>query len=100
MLKWFMKFFGTTAGERGELEAKEEPKQPDLLEGKLVIIKAGFEESTDGEARIRVEVDYDDVFVKSLRARGYVGTDDHNIVMRYVADVHRSILQNNNLGFD
>ena len=97
MFKWFMKFFGTTAEERA---AKEEPKT-DQLEGKLVIIKAGFdEENPDGESRIRVEVDYDEIFVKSLRARGYVGTDDHNIVMKYVADVHRSILQNNNLGFD
>lgn len=96
MLKWFMKFFGTTEAE----PVKEQPKT-DQLEGKLVIIKAGFdEENPDGEARIRVEVDYDDVFVKSLRARGYVGTDDHNVVMKYVADVHRSILQNNNLGFD
>lgn len=99
MFKWFMKFFGTTAEERAITE-KPAKAVEDQLEGKLVIIKAGFDDSGDGEARIRVEVDYDDVFVKSLRARGYTGTDDHNIVMRYVADVHRSILQNNNLGFD
>lgn len=92
-----MNFFGTTATK--EVPKLEEPKE-DPLAGKLVIIKAGFEDVGDGEARIRVEVDYDDVFVKSLRSRGYTGTDDHNIVMRYVADVHRSILQNNNLGFD
>lgn len=96
MIKWIKGFFSTA-----EKTPQQEPTPtPEQLEGKLVIIKAGFEDSKDGEARIRVEVDYDDVFVKSLRSRGYVGTDDHNVVMKYVADVHRSILQNNNIGFD
>lgn len=95
MIKWIKSFFSK------ETEpVKEQLPTPESLDGKLVIIKAGFEESKDGEPRIRVEVDYDDTFVKSLRSRGYIGTDDHNIVMKYVADVHRSILQNNNIGFD
>lgn len=96
MLTWFKKLFGIAV----EKPIPEETPKTDKLDGKLVIIKAGFEDSGDGEPRIRVEVDYDDIFVKSLRSRGYIGTDDHNIVMRYVADVHRSILQNNNIGFD
>lgn len=95
MIKWIKSFFSKeTEPVKAQLPA------PESLDGKLVIIKAGFEESKDGEPRIRVEVDYDDAFVKSLRSRGYIGTDDHNIVMKYVADVHRSILQNNNIGFD
>lgn len=80
-------------------------KQPDVVDegpeviegplGKLVIVKAGFEE--DGQ--IRIEVDYDDQFVRSLRERGYVG-DDHSVVMKYISDVYRTILDNNNIKFD
>lgn len=60
------------------------------LDGKFVLIRAGFED----DGRLRLEVEYDEVFVESLRARGYVGTDDHQLVMKYVSDVYRTIAAN------
>lgn len=60
------------------------------LDGKFMLIQAGFED----DGRLRLEVEYDDAFVQSLRTRGYIGTDDHQLVMKYVGDVYRTISSN------
>lgn len=87
----WQKLFGKREEPQSEVSA--EPEVP----GKFLVIQAGFED----DGKIRLEVEYDDVFVKSLRARGYVGVDDHSIVMRYVGDVYRTIVANNEIeGYD
>lgn len=69
--------------------AVSEPED-DRLDGRFMVIQAGFED----DGRLRLEVEYDDKFVQSLRARGYIGTDDHQLVMKYVGDVYRTITDN------
>lgn len=62
---------------------------PNYIPGKFMLVKSGFED----DGRIRVEVEYDDEFVLSLRKRGYIGTDAEQIVMQYIGDVHRTIVE-------
>lgn len=62
---------------------------PSYIPGKFMLVKSGFED----DGRIRVEVEYDDEFVLSLRKRGYIGTDAEQIVMQYIGDVHRTIVE-------
>lgn len=88
-MEWFKRLFSSKPK-----EVKQE--QSEVIPGKLVLIKAGFQD--DGQ--LRVEVDYDAEFVAGLRQRGYTGVNEHDLVMRYVAEVHRAILQNNNIGYD
>lgn len=75
---------------RNKKSTENDLDQPERLEGQFMVIQAGFED----DGRLRLEVEYDDVFVAALRKRGYVGVDDHQLVMQYVGDVYRTITTN------
>ena len=87
-MKWYnpRSWFNQPEPEKPVEQAPTEERIP----GKFLVIQAGFED--DGQ--LRVEVEYDDTFVVSLRERGYVGVDDHQLVMQYVSDVYRTIATN------
>lgn len=89
-MKWLDRLLGRTETP----PPQEEPELP----GKLLVVSAGFED----DGRIRLEVEYDPEFVDGLRKRGYIGTNDHDVVMRYVGDVYRTIINSTDTptGFD
>lgn len=89
----FKRFFGF-----GKPDPVEEPDTIDesVVRGKFLVINAGFE--SDG--KMRIEAEYDAEFVQSLRARGYAGVDDEQVVMKYVADVYRTISASAELNYD
>ena len=53
-----------------------------------VVIKAMVQ---DPEKGIRIELDWNDAFVKHLRANGYTGTDDTTIIQRYIAVLSKQV---------
>lgn len=87
-MKWFNPF--TWFAKSTVPVPDPDPASVETVPGKFMVINAGFED----DGRLRLEVEYDDEFVQSLRARGYFGTDDHQLVMKYVGDVYRTITSN------
>lgn len=67
----FEKLFGSKKKKKG----KNEPYV------KIV----GILEERDG--RIRLELDWDDGFIKHLKSNGYTGVDDNAIIQRYIAEL-------------
>lgn len=76
--------------------APEEPVQPlevvpseldDDNEPKFVIKSIGH----DPEKGIRIETDWNEAFVRYLRAQGYTGTSDEQVIQRYIAMVAKQI---------
>jgi hypothetical protein len=47
----------------------------------------------DPEKGIRIELDWNNAFVKHLRENGYKGADDETVVQRYVAVLARSVAE-------
>jgi len=71
MFKWFKKFFS---------------KKTKKSDGKEPYVKiTGLLEQSDG--RIRLELDWDDAFIRHLKTNGYTGVDDNAIIQRYIAEL-------------
>jgi len=65
--------------EAAKIKASEEP---------WVEIKGIVE---DPEKGIKIELDWNDAFVKHLRASGYKGADDDSVIQRYIAVLSKQV---------
>jgi hypothetical protein len=87
-MNWLRKLFN--------LEPVPEPK-PKKVEAAEVKVKPK-EEKRKGyfdmkwtimrDGRVRLETDWDDLFIKELREQGFTGSDDDQIIQKYIAMVH------------
>lgn len=73
------------AEEKARLEEAEKMK---ASEEPWVEIKGIVE---DPEKGIKIELDWNDAFVKHLRASGYKGADDDSVIQRYVAVLSKQV---------
>ena len=67
----------------------EEPKSETVVESGGFIHIEGAPMSN---GRIELTMDWDDEFIKYLRANGFNGTTDENVVQQYIAVMHRQLL--------
>jgi len=79
--------------ERGRREAEEKAREEEAAlmkasEEPWVDIKGIVE---DPEKGIKIELDWNDAFVKFLRENGYTGTDDETVIQRYVAVLAKQV---------
>lgn len=79
--------------ERLRLEAEEkarleEAERMKASEEPWVEIKGIVE---DPEKGIKIELDWNDAFVKHLRQNGYTGVDDDSVIQRYVAVLSKQV---------
>lgn len=79
--------------ERLRLEAEEKAREEEAIKMKAsaepwVEIKGMVE---DPEKGIRIELDWNDAFVKYLRKNGYTGTDDDAVIQRYIAVLSKQV---------
>lgn len=56
--------------------------------GTLTINAVTYDETS---MQIKVDVDWDDQFVKYLKRHGYTGSTDELIVQKYIAEMYRGI---------
>lgn len=49
--------------------------------------------SADARGEIKIELDWNDAFVKQLRDNGFTGPDDETVMQRYVAVLARDVAE-------
>lgn len=79
--------------ERVRLEAEEKAREEEIAKMKAseepwVDIKGIVE---DPERGIKIELDWNDAFVKFLRKNGYTGADDEAVIQRYIAVLAKQV---------
>jgi len=81
--------------ERERVAAEEKAREDEAAKMKAsdepwVIIKAMVPDTKKG---IKVELDWNDAFIKHLRANGYTGPDDDTVIQRYVAVLSKQVAE-------
>lgn len=85
MFKWIKSLFSSP---------KEVPEAPqeERVQGKLQITH--FE--AEGDNQVKIEVEYDEQFVSSLRSKGFTGTDEQ-VVSSYISTIYKSVEMQGNM---